>query len=101
MKEMTKRFSPNDDLTKLVQTMMPFATTLGFEIIEGTPEKVVARVKWDSERCTANGFLHGGYIMAAADCAGNVCTGLNLNKGARTSTIESKTNFFSDWKKIL
>jgi uncharacterized protein (TIGR00369 family) len=37
---------------------------------------------------------HGGVIMALADSLGAACTFLNLPEGARTSTIESKTNFF-------
>lgn len=32
--------------------------------------------------------------MGIADCAGAACTVLNLPDRARTSTIESKTDFF-------
>ena len=40
-------------------------------------------------------MLHGGAIMALADNLGAVATMANLPKGARTATIESKTNFFA------
>jgi len=40
-------------------------------------------------------ILHGGAIMALADNLGGVATVVNLPKGARTATIESKTNFFT------
>ena len=46
------------------------------------------------ELCTAGGVLHGGVLMALADSAGAVCAFLNLPRGGRTVTIESKTNFF-------
>jgi uncharacterized protein (TIGR00369 family) len=38
--------------------------------------------------------MHGAAIMALADSLGGACAFLNLPEGARTSTIESKTNFF-------
>ena len=41
-------------------------------------------------------MLHGGIVMALADTSGAVCAFLNLPQGAGgTTTIESKTNFFS------
>jgi uncharacterized protein (TIGR00369 family) len=39
--------------------------------------------------------MHGGAIMALADTLGGVATALNLQAGAGTTTIESKTNFFA------
>ena len=42
-----------------------------------------------------NGVLHGGAIMAFADNLGGTAAFLNLPAGARTTTIESKTNFFA------
>jgi 1,4-dihydroxy-2-naphthoyl-CoA hydrolase len=38
--------------------------------------------------------LHGGALITLADTLGALCAYLNLPPGARTSTIESKTNFF-------
>jgi 1,4-dihydroxy-2-naphthoyl-CoA hydrolase len=73
---------------------MPFARTCGIELTEADPELVTGLVAWDPERCTAGGVLHGGVIMSLADSLGGACAFLNLPEGARTSTIESKTNFF-------
>ena len=73
---------------------MPFARTCGIELTEAGPDQVAGHVAWAPERCTAGGVLHGGVIMALADSLGGACAFLNLPEGARTSTIESKTNFF-------
>jgi uncharacterized protein (TIGR00369 family) len=73
---------------------MPFAKTCGIELTEADPERVVGFVPWAPERCTAGDVMHGGVIMALADSLGGACAFLNLPEGARTSTIESKTNFF-------
>lgn len=73
---------------------MPFAATLGAELLDATPEAVRARVEWDDSRCTAGGVLHGGVLMALADSVGALCAFLNLPPGATgTTTVESKTNF--------
>jgi uncharacterized protein (TIGR00369 family) len=38
--------------------------------------------------------MHGGALMALADCAGGLCAYLNLPAGATgTATIQSSTNF--------
>jgi uncharacterized protein (TIGR00369 family) len=73
---------------------MPFARTCGIELTEAGAERVTGRVPWAPERCTAGDVMHGGVIMALADSLGGACAFLNLPEGARTSTIESKTNFF-------
>jgi 1,4-dihydroxy-2-naphthoyl-CoA hydrolase len=73
---------------------IPFADTLGAELLESTPELVRARLEWMPERCTLNGIMHGGAMMALADNCGGICAFLNLPEGAiGTATIESKTNF--------
>jgi uncharacterized protein (TIGR00369 family) len=73
---------------------IPFADTLGAELLESTPELVRARLEWAPERCTLAGIMHGGAIMALADNCGGICAFLNMPEGATgTATIESKTNF--------
>jgi uncharacterized protein (TIGR00369 family) len=82
--------SVNDQLRDAI----PFASELGIELLEATPDLVRARVEWTPERCTAGGVMHGGVLMALADNGGGVCAFLNLPEGATgTATIESKTNF--------
>ncbi len=66
---------------------------MGVDIEEVTPERVVATMKVRPDLCTAGGILHGGAFMAFADTLGAVATVANLPQGARTTTIESKTNF--------
>jgi uncharacterized protein (TIGR00369 family) len=77
-----------------INALIPFANTLGIQMQEAGKEKVVARLPWREDLCTTMGVLHGGAIMAFADTLGAVCASLNLPKGAMTTTIESKTNFF-------
>lgn len=79
------------DLTDLVATM-PLAVWLGIELTEATAERVVATMSWREDLCTIGGVLHGGALMSFADSAGAVCAVFNLPPGARTSTLESKTN---------
>jgi 1,4-dihydroxy-2-naphthoyl-CoA hydrolase len=73
--------------------LMPFAATIGIELVSAAPAEAVGRLPWAPQRCTSGGVLHGGALMALADTVGAVVAFLNLPPGARTSTIESKTNF--------
>ena len=73
---------------------MPLAGTLGVTIHEGSKERVAGKLPVRAEICTAGGIVHGGAIMAFADCLGAVGAFLTLPEGANgTTTIESKTNF--------
>jgi 1,4-dihydroxy-2-naphthoyl-CoA hydrolase len=73
----------------------PFAEFLGIKLTHVSPEKVEAELMVRKELATLPDILHGGAIMALADNLGGVATVVNLPKGARTATIESKTNFFA------
>ena len=73
----------------------PFADFLGIKITHVSPERVAAELDVRKELATIPDILHGGAIMALADNLGGVATVANLPPGARTATIESKTNFFS------
>ncbi len=66
---------------------------LGMEFTEVSPDRVLARLAVRKDLCTVGGNLHGGAIMAFADTLGAVVAILNMPEGARTTTIESKTNF--------
>ena len=74
-------------------TGMPFSNLMGVEIVEREKTRVVGRLLVRDDLCTAGGILHGGAYMAFADALGAVGGMLNLGPGARTTTIESKTNF--------
>jgi 1,4-dihydroxy-2-naphthoyl-CoA hydrolase len=70
-----------------------FPGLMGIEIGEVTPERVVGTMLVRPDLCTTGNTLHGGAIMAFADTLGAIGTVANLPQGARTVTIESKTNF--------
>jgi uncharacterized protein (TIGR00369 family) len=71
------------------------AEYLGIRFVEATPERVVAELDYRPPLTTVGGALHGGTLMAFADTVGAAATFLNLPAGASTTTLESKTNFFS------
>jgi 1,4-dihydroxy-2-naphthoyl-CoA hydrolase len=73
----------------------PFADFLGIKLTHISPERVEAELAVRHELATVPDILHGGAIMALADNLGGVATVANLPNGARTATIESKTNFFA------
>jgi 1,4-dihydroxy-2-naphthoyl-CoA hydrolase len=80
-----------ESIQQRMQGLLP--DLLGIELVEVTAERVVAGMTVRKELCTVGDTLHGGAIMAFADTLGAVATFANLPAGARTTTIESKTNF--------
>ena len=80
-----------DELNQLLQPLFP--GLMGVRIVEATPGKIVATMQVRPDLCTSGRILHGGAYMAFADTLGAVGTIMNLPGGARTTTIESKTNF--------
>ena len=82
-----------DLLTRLRAQPLPFAALLGIELLSAEPEKIVGEMTVRPEFCTRPAVLHGGAIMAFADTLGALATIANLQDGASTTTIESKTNF--------
>jgi 1,4-dihydroxy-2-naphthoyl-CoA hydrolase len=77
------------------QFQPPFAELMGMKITHLSRDKVVAELFVRDELENRMGVLHGGAVMAFADNLGGTATMANLPEGARTSTIESKTNFFA------
>lgn len=74
--------------------MMPMAVMLGVEIEQASASTVAGRLLVRPDLCTAGEIVHGGTIMAFADCLGAIGGFLALPDGATmTTTIESKTNF--------
>jgi uncharacterized protein (TIGR00369 family) len=77
-----------------LRDLLPFAVTLGIELLQATPDCVRGRLAWSHHLTTTADVMHGGAIMSLADTCGGVCAYLNLPAGAQgTATIESKTNF--------
>jgi uncharacterized protein (TIGR00369 family) len=77
----------------LAETGMPFSDLMGVEIVERAKDRVRGRLTVREDLCTAGGILHGGAYMAFADALGAIGGVMNLPPGARTTTLESKTNF--------
>ena len=73
----------------------PFASFMGMKITHISKDKVEAELLVRAELENRFGVLHGGAVMALADNLGGTATMANLPPGARTATIESKTNFFA------
>ena len=82
-----------DDLDALV-ALMPFARQLGMTLDEASADRVVARLAWAPQLCTAAGIMHGGALMSLADTAGALVTFLGLPEGATTATITSTSQLF-------
>jgi uncharacterized protein (TIGR00369 family) len=72
-----------------------FAKFIGLKITHISPERVEAVLEAREEFSNRAGVMHGGAVMTLADTLGGVATIANLPAGARTVTIESKTNFLA------
>jgi uncharacterized protein (TIGR00369 family) len=75
--------------------MLPFAKLLGLRVVSVTKDEVRAELRVREDLCTRASVLHGGALMALADTVGALATIANLQDGERTTTLESKTNFFA------
>ncbi len=76
----------------------PVANLLGIRILSVTRKRVRAEMRITPSHINRAGRVGGGLIMTFADILGARGTVANLPKGARTATIESKTNFFATGK---
>ncbi len=81
-------------IDKLRRNMPGFMKLLGVELVSVTTDRVEARMLARDDLDNSAGVLHGGAYMSFADYLGAVGTIINLPKGAGTTTMESKTNFF-------
>ncbi len=72
-----------------------FATRLGLEITELLPERVVAQLQIRPELCNRAGFAAGGVLIDIGEMLASMLTLAALPAGARTTTIDSSTNFIS------
>jgi uncharacterized protein (TIGR00369 family) len=76
----------------------PFMKLLGVELVSATLDRIEARLVVRDDMGNGSGILHGGVYMSFADYLGAIGTVVNLPKDARTTTMESKTNFFRPTK---
>ncbi len=78
-------------IQEIIKPLLP--GLMGIELTEVTPDRITASMEVRPDLCTVGDILHGGALMAFADTLGGIATVVNLQGGARTTTIESKTNF--------
>jgi uncharacterized protein (TIGR00369 family) len=73
----------------------PIARLLGIRLLGITRNRVRAELPVKPRHMNRGGRVAGGVIMTLADLLGARGTVANLPSGARTTTLESKTNFFA------
>jgi 1,4-dihydroxy-2-naphthoyl-CoA hydrolase len=78
----------------IVEENPAFSRLMGVRFTSGSRDRIAAELTVGGELANRNGVMHGGAIMAFADILGGAASMLKLPDGARTTTIESKTNFF-------
>jgi uncharacterized protein (TIGR00369 family) len=71
------------------------ARTLGVNLKNVTKKRVVAEMPVTAKHLNRSGRVNGGALMAFGDVLGATGTVANLPEGYRTTTLESKTNFFA------
>jgi uncharacterized protein (TIGR00369 family) len=82
-------------LKKLEEKPHRFFTLIGARVVYAARDCLRAELPIREEISNHGGNIHGGAIMSFADHLGGLATMLNLPPGGRTTTIESKTNFFT------
>jgi len=78
----------------IIEENPAFSRLMGVRFRSGSRDRIEAELTVGEDLANRNGVMHGGAIMAFADILGGAASVLNLPDGARTTTIESKTNFF-------
>lgn len=68
---------------------------LGVRLTKLTRRRLEAVMQVTEDHVNRTGRINGGAIMAFADVLGAMGTVANLPEGYRTTTLESKTNFFA------
>ena len=71
------------------------ANSLGVRLVSITRKRVTAELPVKPDHLNRSGRVAGGALMAFADVLGATGTVANLPPDHRTTTLESKTNFFA------
>lgn len=82
---------------------MGMGRALGIRLKKLSRRRIDAEMAVKEDHINRSGRINGGALMAFADVLGALGTLANLPDGYRTTTLESKTNFFSggDGAKLL
>lgn len=73
----------------------PIARLLGIRPLSIDKARILAEMSITPSHMNRSGRVAGGIIMAFGDVLGARGTSINLPPNTRTTTLESKTNFFS------
>lgn len=71
---------------------------LGIRLRKLSKKRIDAEMSVTADHINRSGRINGGVLMAFADILGAMGTLANLPEGCRTTTLESKTNFFAAGK---
>ena len=82
-------------IDSLQQKLPDFPKHLGLTYLEVSRDRILAEMTVREDLSNGIGTLHGGALMAFADTLGAVATMINIAPDARTTTLESKTNFIA------
>ncbi len=82
-----------DDVQNAMKGFFP--EKLGIRMLDASKDELRAEIEVTRDLCTLPGRMHGGALMGIADSLGAFGAFLNLPPGHGTTTLESKTNFFS------
>ena len=92
---------PPNKLPQANRAMIEQSLSVGMGRALGIRLKKLSRTRIDAEmrvtedHINRSGRINGGVLMAFADLLGAMGTLANLPEGFRTTTLESKTNFFA------
>ena len=91
----TKKAAPRELPEKLKGFGGGLPRAMGVNITLAGKKKIVAELPIKRLLLNRNMRANGGALMAYADCVGAAGAVMNLPDGHFTTTLESKTNFFS------
>ncbi len=74
---------------------MGMGRALGIRLRKLSKKRIDAEMSVTTDHINRSGRINGGVLMAFADILGAMGTLANLPEGCRTTTLESKTNFFA------
>lgn len=74
---------------------MGMGRALGIRLTRLSRRRLDAEMTVQEDHINRSGRINGGALMAFADVLGAMGTLANLPEGYRTTTLESKTNFFA------
>ncbi len=87
---------PQGNLAMIEQSLsMGMGRALGIKLTKLSRRRIDAEMTVTADHINRSGRVNGGALMSFADMLGAMGTLANLPEGYRTTTLESKTNFFT------